>query len=103
LNRDWVRDVGLKIADSARIRSNHIFIDISGIASVPLAPNKSEMRSILLVSEKGAIRTPISQLPIINSISGHLDMLRVYTSPRYRTGVSQAARKIFGEEDHELK
>jgi uncharacterized protein len=103
LNRDWVRDVGLKIADNARIRTNHIFIDISGIASVPLAPNKSEMRSILLVSEKGAIRTPVSQLPIINSISGHLDMLRVYTSPRYRKAVSQAARKIFGEEDQEFK
>jgi uncharacterized protein len=103
LNRDWVRVVRLKIADTARVRTDHIFIDVSGIASVPLAPNKSEMRSILLVSEKGAIRTPISQLPIINSISGHLDMLRVYTIHRHRKSVAQAARKIFGDEGLEFK
>jgi hypothetical protein len=61
------------------------------------------MRSILLVNEKGAIRTPISQLPIINSISGHLDMLRVYTSHGHRKAVTQAARKIFGDEGLEFK
>jgi HD superfamily phosphohydrolase len=103
LNRDWIKDVGSKIADIARIKTDHIFIDVSGIASVPLAPNKSEMRSILLVNEKGAIRTPISQLPIINSISGYLDMLRVYTSHGHRKAVTQAARKIFGDEGLEFK
>jgi HD superfamily phosphohydrolase len=102
LNLEWIEDVRSKIAEIARIDTDHIFVDISGIASVPLAPNKSEMRSILLVTEKGVIRMPVSSLPIINSISGHLDMLRVYTDHGNRNEIADAARKIFGDEGLEI-
>lgn len=102
LNWNWIKDVSSKIAEIAEISTDHIFIDVSGIASVPLAPNKSEMKSILLVSEKGAIRMPVSHLPIIDSISGHLDMLRVYTNHGDRNSISNAAKKIFGDEGLEI-
>lgn len=102
LDWKWVEDVRSRIAEIASIDTNHVFVDVSGIASVPLAPNKSEMRSILLMTEKGVIRMPVSSLPIINSISGHLDMLRVYTNHRNRNEIAYAARKIFGDEGLEI-
>lgn len=102
LDWKWVEDVRSRIAEIASVDSNHVFVDGSGIASIPLAPNKSEMRSILLMTEKGVIRMPVSSLPIINSISGHLDMLRVYTNHRNRNEIAYAARKIFGDEGLEI-
>lgn len=102
LDWKWVEDVRSRIAEIASVDTNHVFVDVSGIASVPLAPNKSEMRSILLMTEKGVIRMPVSSLPIINSISGHLDMLRVYTNHRNRNEIAYAARKIFGDEGLEI-
>lgn len=102
LDWKWVEDVRSRIAEIASVDTNHVFVDVSGIASVPLAPNKSEMRSILLMTEKGVIRMPVSSLPIINSISGHLDMLRVYTNHRNRNEIAYAARRIFGDEGLEI-
>lgn len=102
LDWKWVEDVRSRIAEIASVDTNHVFVDVSGIASVPLAPNKSEMRSILLMTEKGVIRMPVSSLPIINSISGHLDMLRVYTNHGNRNEIAYAARKIFGDEGLEI-
>lgn len=98
LNWNKITDVSSKIAEIAKVKSDRVFIDVSGISSVPLAPNKQEMRSILLVGEEEALKTPVSQLPLINSISGHLDMLRVYTDEENRKKVTIAARKVFGEE-----
>jgi HD superfamily phosphohydrolase len=98
LNWNKITDVSSKIAEVAKVKSDRVFIDVSGISSVPLAPNKQEMRSILLVGEEEALKTPVSQLPLINSISGHLDMLRVYTDEENRKKVTIAARKVFGDE-----
>ncbi|MDP9197133.1 MAG: HD domain-containing protein [Thermoproteota archaeon] len=97
LNWNKIKDVSSKIAEIAKVKGDRVFIDVSGISSVPLAPNKQEMRSLLLVGEEDALRTPLSQLPLINSISGHLDMLRVYTDEENRKKVTIAARKVFGD------
>jgi len=98
LNWNKITDVSSKIAEVAKVKSDRVFIDVSGISSVPLAPNKQEMRSILLVGEGETLKTPVSQLPLIDSILGHLDMLRVYTDEENRKKVTIAARKVFGDE-----
>ena len=98
LNWNKITDVSSKIAEVAKVKTDRVFIDVSGISSVPLAPNKQEMRSILLVGEGEALKTPVSQLPLIDSILGHLDMLRVYTDEENRKKVTIATRKVFGDE-----
>ena len=97
MNWNKITDVSSKIAEIAKVKSDRVFIDVSGISSVPLAPNKQEMRSILLVGEEEALKTPVSQLPLINSISGHLDMLRVYTDEENRKKVTIAALERYLE------
>lgn len=56
-----------------------IFLDISRAPSIPLAPKKEEVTSIMIVDKKGEHEKTFDQLPLINVISGYLDMIRVYT------------------------
>ncbi|MDW0199645.1 MAG: HD domain-containing protein, partial [Nitrososphaeraceae archaeon] len=84
LNRDKIDELRLEIARLAKIDEKKIFLDTYGISLVPLAPNKQEMKTILLVSEDEFFKQPVSNLPLVNSITGYLDMIRVYTNHKDR-------------------
>jgi hypothetical protein len=66
---------------------------------MPLTPTKKEIRSIFLVDKERAYETPISEIPLFDSIAGFLDMLRVYTKSQYRDEVNQSIKKILGDEE----
>jgi hypothetical protein len=65
---------------------------------MPLTPTKKEIRSVLLVDKERAYETPISEIPLIDSITGFLDMLRVYTTAENRDVVEHSTRKVLDEE-----
>jgi hypothetical protein len=66
---------------------------------MPLTPTKREINSVLVVDKEWAYETPISEIPLIDSITGFLDMLRVYTSAENRNAVQQSIRKIVSNEE----
>jgi hypothetical protein len=41
---------------------------------------------------------PISEIPLISSISGFMDMIRVYTTRENREKVEKAVKKVLGGE-----
>ena len=45
----------------------------------------------------------LDQLPLIGTIAGFMDVLRVYTTPDKRTKVKKAAESIFQSESFESK
>jgi len=57
-----------------------VFLDISRAPSIPLAPKKEEVTSIMIISEQAEYEKSFDQLPLINVITGYLDMMRVYTT-----------------------
>jgi uncharacterized protein len=61
-----------------------VFLDISRAPSIPLAPKKEEVTSIMIISEHAEYEKSFDQLPLINVITGYLDMMRVYTTPEKR-------------------
>ena len=61
-----------------------VFLDISRAPSIPLAPKKEEVTSIMIISEQAEYEKSFDQLPLINVITGYLDMMRVYTIPEKR-------------------
>jgi uncharacterized protein len=61
-----------------------VFLDISRAPSIPLAPKKEEVTSIMIISEQAEYEKSFDQLPLINVITGYLDMMRVYTTPEKR-------------------
>jgi HD superfamily phosphohydrolase len=98
LNRDKIEELRLEIARLANIDEKKIFLDTYGISLVPLAPNKKEMKSILLVSEDEFFKQPVSNLPLVNSITGYLDMIRVYTNHKDRKKITNISKDVLDKE-----
>ncbi|MDN5845823.1 MAG: HD domain-containing protein [Candidatus Nitrosocosmicus sp.] len=61
-----------------------VFLDISRAPSIPLAPKKEEVTSIMIISKQTEYEKSFDQLPLINVITGYLDMIRVYTTTEKR-------------------
>jgi HD superfamily phosphohydrolase len=98
LNRDKIEELRLEIARLANIDEKKIFLDTYGISLVPLAPNKQEMKSILLVSEDEFFKQPVSNLSLVNSITGYLDMIRIYTNHKDRKKITKISKDVLDKE-----
>ena len=90
-----------KISKKSRVNENEIFIDSSITSSLPLAPSKKELQSIILVtrdsSKRHAEKIPISKIPLVSQMSGFMNILRVYTTNKNRKKVEIAAKSILGD------
>lgn len=93
------------IAKDAGVERSQIYIDIPNTPSVPYTHERQAFDSITLFSaepyslSKKAERVSTSELPLVGSITGFMDILRVYTSSDRRTKVMDAVETIFGKED----
>ncbi len=91
-----------EIASSANVDPNKVYLDASKAPSVPLTPTKEELSSIILVGKDSGKKVhytlPISEIPLISSISGFMDMIRVYTTRENREKVEKAVKKVLGGE-----
>ena len=92
-----------EIANTAKVDVNKVYIDASKAPSVPLTPTKQEPNSITLVGKDASGKKvhyalSISEIPLISSISGFMDMIRVYTTSENRSSVEKAVKKVLGGE-----
>lgn len=92
-----LEELRLRICDIAGVHENTVFVDASRAPSMPLTPSKEEINSIILVDKEWAYDTPISEIPVINSITGFLDMLRIYTTAESRNAVTSTIHKVLGD------
>jgi HD superfamily phosphohydrolase len=99
MERQELYKIGLEIADTAEVKEKSVFVDASRAPSMPLTPRKKEISSVLLVDKEWAYETPIAEIPLIDSITGFLDMLRVYTTAENREAVEQSIKKVLGNEE----
>ena len=98
MDREALDNLGLQIADAAEVKEKTVFVDASRAPSMPLTPTKREINSVLLVDKDWAYETPISEIPLIDSITGFLDMLRVYTTSENRNAVEHSTKNVLGNE-----
>lgn len=94
LDKKLLKELEILIAEEAGIAENTVFIDASRAPSMPLTPTKKEISSIILIDRDQAFETPVSEIPLIDSITGFLDMLRIYTAEQNRNSVEQSIRKV---------
>jgi len=99
MDRQALHNLGLQISETADVKEKSVFVDASRAPSMPLTPTKREINSVLLVDKDWAYETPISEIPLIDSITGFLDMLRVYTTAENRNAVEQSIKKVVGNEE----
>lgn len=88
------------IAKKSKVGLNEIFVDTTTTSSLPLTPSKEKSKSIILVTEdstKSVKEIPFSKIPVVSSIAGSMNIIRIYTPARYRKKVEIAAKLILGE------
>jgi uncharacterized protein len=89
-----------ELSKRSKVDENEIFVDSSITPSIPLSPSKKESKSLILVTKDGnkvsAKEIPISQIPLVSTMSGFMNILRVYTPRKNRKKVEIAAKTILG-------
>jgi uncharacterized protein len=91
------------IAQQAKVDATSIYVDVPTTPSVPHTYTRQALNSITLVSEdfsgKHSEKISITELPLVGSITGFTDVLRVYSAPEQRNKVARAVHTIFGREE----
>ena len=76
------------ISKKSKVDENEIFVDSSVTPSLPSAPSKNESKSIILITNdngrSSAKEMPISEIPLVSTISGFMNILRIYTHQKSR-------------------
>ncbi|HEY3094510.1 MAG TPA: HD domain-containing protein [Nitrososphaera sp.] len=99
MDRKALQETASRIADAAGVDRNYVFVDASRAPSMPLTPSKEEMYSVLVVDRDRVYDVPVSEIPLVESISGFFDMLRVYTTVENREKVERSVKKVLGEQE----
>lgn len=95
-------DTVSRIAKAARTSPGALYLDVPTTPSVPNTYSKEVFKSISLLKVEENRRVvksvPLAELPLVGSIAGFMDVLRVYTTPESRRGVEKAANRLFSNE-----
>lgn len=88
------------IARAAKVDPAQVYLDVPTTPSVPYTYSKEILTSVGLLRAEGGRRAvtalPLEKLPLVGSIAGYMDMLRVYTEAKSRSAVEKATSRLFG-------
>jgi hypothetical protein len=98
--KERVREqVTAELADAAGVDRMHVFLDVPTTPSVPYTSSREALTSVRLVQTRGGRRVvksvPLSELPLVGSIAGFMDVLRIYTTAENRRLVERATTEMF--------
>tara|TARA_B100000949_G_C14280733_1_gene451685 strand:- start:2208 stop:3248 length:1041 start_codon:yes stop_codon:yes gene_type:complete len=95
-------NVSEEISKKSKVPEKYIFIDVSTATSVPTTSSKKTLSEITIISKTAKKKTVqkirAGELPLMNSILGYMDIIRIYTTGKYKEKVSQAVNTIFEKE-----
>jgi len=101
LSKEHVRrELEEEIAREAKIPEGQVIIDLPTLPSIPYSPKQIDPMEVYTFEEvdNKKILRRLSEISNIASVlKGYVDVLRVYTFPKYREEVKKASIKIFGE------
>ena len=88
------------IAKKSNIDSNQIHLDTSTTHSIPMTPTNKESKSVILITKEPKVKAEeflISKIPLVSTMSGKMNILRVYTQQSNRKKVEITAKSILGD------
>ncbi len=101
LTKKKVREsIQIEIAETVGIASEEVIVDVPTLPSVPYNPYQvkpMEIRVFEIIEGKKVSHNLSDYSNIANMMRGYFDVIRVYTSDRFRVKVGRAAREIFQE------
>ena len=100
--RGRMRDqVVLDISEKSKVDKMYIYLDVPTTPSVPYTSAREAPTSIRVVYGEGAKAhhrsVPLGELPLVGSIAGFMDILRVYTNAANRAAVERATARLFSD------
>lgn len=111
--RSFREQLSGQIADRANVDQSEVYVDVPTAPSVPISSTRGSFKEITVVDrrERGgksgrtskAHALALDELPLISTISGFMDVLRVYTSEKSRARVQRATESILQSEGFETK
>jgi hypothetical protein len=106
--RSRMRDqVILDIAEKAKVDRRRIYLDVPTTPSVPYTSTRQALTQIKVVYGEGKGSTqrnvPLSELPLVGSIAGYMDILRIYTTAEHRAAVERATAHLFSDSSYMTK
>jgi HD superfamily phosphohydrolase len=88
-----------EIASKASIDEYLVYIDSAKAPSIPRAPGREEVKDLILIGKDGTSNIiNMKDIPLIASILGFMNMIRVYTTEECRDKVKEAAYRVLGSE-----
>lgn len=94
------QELARDIARKAAVSEADVYVDVPTTPSVPYTYTREAPSSLILVQEDATGKThktvPINELQLVGSITGFMDILRVYTQEENRKKVAGAVHELFG-------
>jgi len=85
-----------QIEEKASIPHGNIFIDLPTVPSVPRSFDREELKNILIMTKEGIREMSIRDIPVIESIQGYYNIMRIYSRKEYREAAEKAIKETFG-------
>ena len=97
----------LDLAKAAKVDRMHIYFDVSTTPSVPYTSSREALTTITLESGQGRrvrhTTARLTELPLVGSIAGFMDILRIYTDRGDRASVEKATEKLLSDKGYMTK
>ncbi len=106
--KNFRAQLSTQIAEKAGVPPSEVYVDVPTAPSVPVSSTRESFRGITVVSRRnnGTLNPSeisIDEMPLISTIAGFMDILRVYTTVKSRLKVQKAANAVFQRESFETK
>ncbi len=85
-----------QIEEKASIPHGNIFIDLPTVPSVPRSFDREDLKNILIMTKEGIREMSITDIPVIESIQGYYNIMRIYSRKEYREAAEKTIKEIFG-------
>jgi hypothetical protein len=89
------------IAEKAGVDPFHVFLDVPTTPSIPYTSSREALTQVKVFRREGrhmvSETIPIGQLPLVGSIAGFMDIIRVYTDREHRHEVERATTNLLGD------
>jgi HD superfamily phosphohydrolase len=96
-----------RIAEKASVNVTEVFVDVPTAPSVPVSSTRESFREITVVGKRGnevdSEEVGVNEFPLIGTIVGFMDVLRIYTTDKNRKKVGRATARVLEGEGFETK
>ena len=95
-----VEELKESIAKKSNVNPSEIHLDTSTTHSIPMTPTNKESKSVILITKEPKVKAEeflISNIPLVSTMSGKMNILRVYTQQSNRKKVEITAKSILGD------